>query len=106
MQVKDFETREVKMKSMHESMLTAVQESRDLKTNQSITSLTEVKEEYEVKLDEANSKVASLTEKLKEQEFNFKNLQLQMESKEIEFERKAHDLVLDKRNLENQIKRQ
>ena len=29
-----------------------------------------------------------------------------MESREIDFERKSHDLMLDKRNLENQIKRQ
>ena len=35
----------------------------------------------------------------------FQNLQIQMEEREIEQERKTQELALDKRNLENQIKR-
>lgn len=46
-----------------------------------------------------------MKDQIKQLKFQQQNLTLQMEEKEIEEERKVQDLQLDKRNLENKIKR-
>ena len=49
-------------------------------------------------------KIKELEDKLKESQYQQKNLVLQIEEREIQQERKVQELQLDKRNLENKIK--
>jgi len=98
------------MKQMHESMLQAVRNGNSgekKRGGNSISSTTNelLREEYEEKLGQKSSEISKLKEKVKEEQYKYENLTLQLESKEIEQERKVQDLQLDKRNLENQIKR-
>lgn len=75
MQVRDSQLREDQMKQMHHSMLSAVQESRAEKGNQSVSS-HELKEEYEEQISRQLKSIKSLSEQLKQKEYGLQNLQL------------------------------
>ena len=50
-------------------------------------------------------RVRELEEELRGKEYQYNSLVVQSEERDIEAERKVQELVLDKRNLDNQIKR-
>jgi len=64
-----------------------------------------MRDEYEHENGQLAKKAKELEEKLRAKEYDYNNLSLQIEEKDISAERKVYDLQLDKRNLENKIKR-
>lgn len=64
-----------------------------------------MRDEYEQENTQLAQKVKEMEEKLQVKEYEYNNLSVQIEEKDIDAERKMYDLQLDKRNLENKIKR-
>ena len=85
---------------MHDTMLSAVRDEGAQKSDRSIrdheTQELQAKQQKQVK---------DLQQKLKESEFRANNQAINMEEQEIASERRIQDLMLDKRNLDNKIKK-
>ena len=94
MQAREFDSREAKLKRMHESMLKAVRDGGQQSSagKKSIFSDQGAKEEYEETIAQKSNEISTMKDKLREQEYQYQNLSLQMEEKEIEAERKVQDL--------------
>ena len=115
MQEREFKHREEKMRRNQESMLKAFQAGADMNeieggggSRQSLSEMEQIKlmrDEYEHENSRLARKVKDLEEKLRTKEYDYNCLSVQVEEKEIAGERKLYDLQLDKRNLENKIKR-
>lgn len=64
-----------------------------------------MRDEYESENAQLARKVKELEEVIRGKDYQYNSLVVQSEEKDIEAERKVYELQLDKRNLENQIKR-
>lgn len=87
------------MKKMHETMLNAVrEESQKSDRSNRDGEIWEMQAKHQ-------KQVKELQQKLKESEFKANNMAINMEEQEIASERRIQDLMLDKRNLDNKIKK-
>lgn len=111
MQEREFKHREDKMRRNQETMLKAFQTGAQINDSGQRQSLSEVEQTKQIRdeFEQENAKLArkvkDLEEKLRTKEYDYNCLSVQVEEKDIQAERKLYDLQLDKRNLENKIKR-
>ena len=78
MQAREFDSREAKLKRMHESMLKAVRDGGHQSSagKASISSDLGAKEEYEEMLAQKSDEILAMKDKLRDKDYQYQNLSL------------------------------